>query len=37
VLWFGWLPEELAYRIVWVLLAWAYLVFFCTRVWVEEE
>ena len=29
----GWIPEELAYRLVWFLLAWLYLLFFCARIW----
>lgn len=34
---FGWMPEELLYRLGWMLLAWLYLLFFCARVWREEE
>jgi len=34
---FGWLPEELAYRLVWMLLAWVYLLFFCARIWGDGE
>ena len=34
-LYFGWLPEELGYRVLWMLLAWAYLVFFCRWLWPE--
>lgn len=33
----GWLPDELAYRLVWILLAWGYLLFLCTRLWPEGE
>jgi hypothetical protein len=33
VLMFGWLPRELGYRILWVLLAWAYLGFICRWLW----
>ena len=33
---FGWLPEELAWRLGWMLLAWLYLVWFCARVWRDE-
>jgi hypothetical protein len=33
----GWLPEELAYRVGWILLAWLYLVFVCARLWREED
>ncbi len=29
----GWLPEELLYRLVWMLLAWLYLMYFCARIW----
>ena len=35
-LWGGWLPEELAYRLAWVLLAWLYLLFVCARLWPRE-
>lgn len=34
---FGWLPEELAYRLAWMLLGWIYLLWFCARVWREED
>ena len=34
---FGWLPDELLYRLVWMLLAWGYLLFFCARVWDDQE
>lgn len=33
---FGWLPEELLYRLCWMVLAWVYLLFFCSRIWREE-
>jgi hypothetical protein len=36
-LWFGWLPEEALYRLAWMLLAWLYLLWFCTQVWREES
>ena len=36
ILHFGWLPEELLYRLSWLLLAWLYLMFFCSRIWTEE-
>ena len=36
-LWFGWLPEELAWRLAWMLLTLGYLVWFCAVVWVEDE
>jgi len=35
-LYFGWMPEEIAYRLVWMALATAWLVFFCARVWRDE-
>lgn len=35
-LWLGWIPEEAAYRLVWVLLAWIYLLWFCSAVWKED-
>jgi len=37
VLYGGWLPEELAYRLLWILAAFLYLWHFCTRVWVKED
>jgi hypothetical protein len=36
-LYFGWLPEELAWRVAWLLLAWALMLFVCARVWREES
>lgn len=33
VLYLGWVPEELAYRLVWVGLATAYLAYFCRFCW----
>ncbi|MEQ9321125.1 MAG: hypothetical protein RIF41_18320 [Polyangiaceae bacterium] len=33
VLYAGWLPEELLYRIVWLGLAWLYMLYFTSRVW----
>ncbi len=35
-LYFGWLPEELAYRMVWMVFAWLYLMFFTSRIWRTE-
>ena len=35
-LYFGWLPEELGYRILWMGLAWIYLLCFCGWVWDAE-
>ena len=29
----GWVPEDLAYRLVWMLLATAYLFWFTARIW----
>lgn len=36
VLYFGWIPEELLWRLGWMGLAFLYLVFFCNRVWSED-
>ncbi len=36
-LWFGWLPEELLWRLAWMLLAALYLAWFTRRIWTEEE
>ena len=36
VLWFGWMPEELLWRLGWMGLAGLYLVFFCRRIWTED-
>jgi hypothetical protein len=33
VLYLGWLPEELGHRLLWMLLSWAYLVYFCACSW----
>ncbi len=33
----GWIPEELAYRLGWIVLAWLYLLFVCARLWGEER
>ena len=33
----GWLPVELAYRIAYVILAWIYMLWICSRVWPEED
>jgi hypothetical protein len=33
---FGWIPEELLYRLAWVLLAWVYLLFVCSVVWTSS-
>ena len=37
VLYWNWLPEELLFRIVWLLLAWAFLLFFCRFVWRGDD
>lgn len=36
VLYGGWLPEELAWRLAWMGLTCAYMVYFCTCVWRDE-
>lgn len=33
VLWFGWVPEELLYRLGWMALAWLYLLWVCRALW----
>ena len=35
--WLGWIPEELAYRLGWMLLALVYLLYFCRCVWAPAE
>ena len=37
VVYFGWLPEEMAYRLGWMLLAWGYLEWFTRKVWSSEH
>lgn len=32
---FGWFPEELAYRLVFIVLAWLYMLFVTARLWRE--
>lgn len=34
--WLPWLPAELGFRIGWMLLALAYLLWFCRAVWTTE-
>ena len=34
---FGWLPEDMAYRLLWMAGAFAYLLFFTARVWGDES
>jgi hypothetical protein len=36
VLWLGWLPEELAWRLLWMLGAAAFVVWFTRAVWAQE-
>lgn len=33
---FGWMPEELLFRLLWMGLAWLYLLWFTATVWREE-
>lgn len=33
----GGLPEELVWRLAWMALAWAYLLWFLRHAWREEE
>ena len=33
---FGWMPEELLFRLLWMGLAWVYLLWFTAAVWREE-
>lgn len=33
VLHLGWIPDELAWRLAWMLLAWLYLEWFCRTIW----
>lgn len=37
VIWLGWCPEELLWRLAWMGLAFLYLVWFCAAVWREES
>ena len=32
---FDWLPEELAYRLALILLAWLFMLFVCSKLWRE--
>ena len=36
VLYFGWIPEDMAYRLAWMVLAWLYLMYFTRYVWRED-
>ncbi|HIA04043.1 MAG TPA: hypothetical protein EYN66_19460, partial [Myxococcales bacterium] len=29
----GWISGELGYRLIWMLLAWLYLLYFCSWIW----
>jgi hypothetical protein len=33
----GWMPEDLAYRLCWMILATAYLFWFTARIWKRGE
>ena len=33
----GWLPRELGYRVLWMVLAWAYLIYFCRYLWRADS
>ena len=33
----GLLPRELVDRLVWMAFAWLYLVWFCARIWRDED
>ena len=35
-LWFGWLPEELLWRLLWMAGAMLFIVHFASRVWRDE-
>jgi hypothetical protein len=35
ILYWGWVPEELAYRLAWIGLAFLYLLYFCSYVWED--
>jgi len=37
VVYMGWIPEELLYRCVWMLFAWAYLLYVCKVHWRVDE
>ena len=36
-LWFGWLPEELLWRLAWMAAAFLFVVHFTARVWGDPE
>jgi len=33
----GWIPMELAYRLVWMVMAWVFLLFFTAQIWGDGE
>lgn len=35
-LYLGWMPEELAFRLLWMALAWLYLLFVLRALWTDE-
>ena len=37
VVWFGWLPEELLWRLAWMVLAAAFVIHFTYFVWAGED
>mgnify|MGYP006908314307 CR=1 FL=1 len=37
VVYFGWVPEELLYRLAWMLLAWAFILYVCEVHWRTDE
>lgn len=37
VLWFGWLPEELLWRLCWMAFAFLFIVHFTARVWPDPQ
>ena len=37
VVWFSWMPEDLAWRLAWMAGAILYLLFFCHFVWREDS
>lgn len=36
-LWFGWLPNDMAYHLVWILCASAWVFYMCGPIWSAEE
>ncbi|KAA3611578.1 MAG: hypothetical protein DWQ01_05675 [Planctomycetota bacterium] len=35
--WIPGLPQDFAYRLLWILLAWLWLLWFCLRLWPIED